>query len=210
MKPLKNKKGTTLLELLLSLMLFSLLILVLYKTVDTVKITFKKLNDEERQAKSIYLLHRQLSNLHNHISLSLVASGPDRVLFFHGTKNEVSFISEHPLLSQYRVPHLIQIGYNQGQLLYRERLFLNFDYQAQEVDGDHFSPDTIFSNLSDFGLKYLVRYRANKKEEWCFDVDTFKGDSMPVKVGYKFMFNGSEYELVFPIPTNYKYEEKSL
>jgi len=193
----KNSKGYTLIEIVIAITLMSILLIVLFGSINALRSKAAKIEKKTGIEKEVYLFFNRFSHLVKHRSSIQVFNNISISSFFWGNREEMIFISRHPLFYPYRIPHYVNVAFHQNRLEYREKIFLQPAKKAVNFDFSDSPRDILLKDVSQYNISYWVEHPDTGKIKWKHNVNTFEGDQIPGKIKISFTFGRKHYQFVF-------------
>ena len=188
--------GFTLIEILLAVSLISAVMVVMFAALSAVRENARRIETLKEDRKSVYLVYHALHYLFKSMSAVEVFNSRNRTPFFFGDDDEMVFISKHPLVFPYRVPHVVGLRLHIDRLEYLEAFldvrqnFLSFDILRGE-------PHVLMRDIRRVDISYLVWDDLLKREEWKRAVNTFEGDGLPSQILLEISTKTGEERMLF-------------
>jgi prepilin-type N-terminal cleavage/methylation domain-containing protein len=198
--------GFTLIEILLAIALISAVMVVMFEALSAIRVNEQRIEARKDRQKEIYFGYNALSHLLKNMSAVEIFNNRNRTPLFFGDGDEMVFISKHPLMFPYRVPHLVKVFLHLDRLEYLEapldvrQNFISFDVLRGE-------PQVLLNDIRRLSLSYLVWDPLLKREEWKATVNSFEGDGLPRQVLLEFTRNGRDERMVFVRRIHDSYDE---
>ena len=192
-----SKKGFTLIEIIVVIVLTSTLMVLVTTALSKVRLNEIKIEKKKNFESDMYVLHNSLSSLLKNVSSFIIFNNRNRTNYFLGKDNEITFLSKNPIIFPYQTNHFIKISFNKGKLLYREK---KFRIENLNVSFDEFNEEetfTLFENIKKVEFSFFTWHKGLKKYVWKDYLNTFEGDLLPLKIKIILMIKEKEYKFKF-------------
>jgi prepilin-type N-terminal cleavage/methylation domain-containing protein len=204
-----NRKGFTLLELVSVIMLIAVLMVTMFGALDQVRDNEERSRQSKDEEKEAYLLFHRLSPLFKNMSTYKLYSGREYADYFRGTGRGMVFLSRSPLVSPFRTVHIVELMFDRGRILYREKALRPKDqgqpFSFMELKDEPFIP--LLEQLDAAVFQYLVW--DNRAGDWVWkpQLNSFDKDPSPDEVMVRLRIKGKAYMFTFPRAIVDKIEE---
>ncbi len=197
---MNNKKGFTLIETLIAVLLFSIIIgLATYSFSFYTNLIKKIVKPYPEEAVNFSKLRSAIDSLFYYVTEKKDPFGTVNFSdFFSGKKTQIQFISAHPI--ENTTLSICKIFYDNKTIFYEESPIYekNNDYNNPQITPNS-KKIAILKNIDDFSIKYFIGSSL---------YNTLKG-RYPTLIEVSFKKEGKAYEYFFKIKSNF-YKKKTL
>ncbi len=194
---MRSKKGFTLIEIVVVIVLTSILIVFITSTLSKIRLTEVKIEKKTSFDKELYLLYNSLSSLIKNVSSFFLFNNGIRTNYFLGKDNEITFLSKYPIIFPYRSKHFIKIFFRKGKLLYKEKKIQGKLLNVTFEELNEVETFTLIENITKVEFSYFTFNKVLKKYVWKNYLNTFEKDILPQKILIKLYHKEAEYKFTF-------------
>ncbi len=192
--------GFTLIEVVIVIVLTSIIIVTIFQGLGRVRKNESRLDERMEGEREVYLLYHRLGNLFKNISSFQVFNNREQAFYFLGRENGMIFLSRSPLLSPYGGVHFVDLCFRKGEILYREKMFRESEegdfISFEELEGRPFYP--LLREVEGVRFQYYLYDTGIADFTWREAVNSFEKDPLPLKVSFDIVYEGIEYNFIFP------------
>ena len=191
--------GFTLIEIVIVIVLTSIVMVMIFQALGRVRANESKLDEQREGEKEVYLLYLRLANLFRNISSYKVFNNQEQAFYFQGHENGITFLSRCPLLSHYGGIHFIDLYFQEGNILYREKMFREPEegdfISFEELADQYFYP--LLDQVDMVRFQYYLYDAGIADFTWRGAVNSFEKDPLPIKVSLEIVYDGKAYNFIF-------------
>lgn len=193
----KPNKGFTLLEVVISITLMSILLVVLFRSFTAIQNTASKIDERRGVEKEIYLFYNYMNGLCKSISAKKVFNNISTKQYFQGKKDEFTFMTTSPIIFPYRIPHLINIKFEENQVLYKEQIYIETAKEPVQFEFNDEEPEVLLASAEEHKIYYRVWDELKKEDVWKEEINTFERDPLPNMIHIQFTTDEKVYQFEF-------------
>lgn len=194
----KKTEGFTLIEIVLVILITSVLIVLLFQALHTIRDNEARFQQKRDEEKNVYVLFNALSNLFKNMSAVTVFNNRENALYFLGGSDGVIFLSREPLIYPYGGLHFIELRYEKGVLMYREKPFREEDGKQVTFEALRDEPFSVLLDDVDVAaFQYYMWDGRRRRFLWRDRVNTYDKDVLPLRVALRVRYGAKDYDLLF-------------
>jgi prepilin-type N-terminal cleavage/methylation domain-containing protein len=191
--------GFTLIEIVIVIALTSIVMVMIFQALGRVRTNEARFDAQREGEKDLYFLYNRLDNLFKNTSSFQVFNNREHSVYFLGTGHEVIFLSRAPLISTYRGLYFIQLRFEKGVILYREKMFQAAEtgdfISFAELENEPFYP--LLENVVHARFQYYLPDSGVGDYGWREVVNSFEKDPLPLRVSLDLSVGGNRYDFLF-------------
>ncbi|MCP5048976.1 MAG: prepilin-type N-terminal cleavage/methylation domain-containing protein [bacterium] len=199
-KRIGTRDGFTLLEIVIVISLTAMLMVTVFEALEKVRNNEERVQRTKDDEKEAYLLYHRLSDLFRNASSFKVFNGREQTGYFRGYRNGVVFLSRAPLVSPYRGVHFVELQFDKGRLLYREKMFRQPELRKpttfEELKDEPFY--TLLEEVDRAVFQFYGWDQGAKEFLWRKAVNSFEKDQPPGELLLWMNYKGKVYNFTFP------------
>lgn len=193
---MKNK-GFTLIEIVLVILITSILVVLVFQALDSIRNNEARAEQKRDDEKRVYILFNSLSNLFKNISSYKVFDNREESYYFLGRPDSVLFLSRSPIIFPYPGLYFVEIRFDKGAILYREKAFREENSAAsfETMEDDPYFP--LLEDVEALEFQYYLWDHRTRRFLWKSEVNSFDGDGPPLRVLLGIRYGGKVFDMSF-------------
>lgn len=205
-----NSKAYTLIEVLISLAIFSTMIILAGYTFSQILDNFKKVSEKGyniwENTKYLWMSNLFVSMTDYFVYSNVYGWYP----YFVGLNDRISFVTLSPIIGDYpSVVFLIKESKNNGKYnltVYEKRVFVE---EHGDLEGYYFTNEikkwnsmTLLDNCDQISFEYYGYQPLEKKYRWSFEYEGIKTKSLPLSVKINCYIDNKKNEISLIVKNN--------